>query len=199
MLFTRKKTLSVPQTIGIGGIEHGSGATHLALALTNLLANRQRKKTAYLELNPNRQIACLSSGSAQSFFRFLGMDFYPEATFEQLPKLLGKPYACFVLDLGVLNPSSAACREFLRCQKKLVVGSVCPWKEARYGKWMESFFSQYQNHSEEIILLGNLGIKEDILRFRRKYRVSVQTVPFLENPFQLTPSDWSVLEKLLLK
>jgi hypothetical protein len=185
----------MPRTIGICGVEHGIGTTHIALALSNYLRSKRGLSTAYLELNASHQIGCLSDGKGNGFFRFLKIDFYPETKWDQLPDILGTNYSCVIFDMGTLG--TAAYPEFVRCDLKLVVCSIRPWKSGSLSNWLGRHQSLYNICSEDIIFLGNMGIKEDLAVCGRRYQIPMLAVPYLENPFQLTSSDWTFFEKLL--
>jgi hypothetical protein len=185
----------MPRTIGICGVEHGIGTTHIALALSNYLCSKCGLSTACLELNASRQIGALSDGKGTGFFRYLKIDFYPDAKLDQLPDILGKNYSCVVFDMGTLG--TAAYPEFVQCDLKLVVGSVRPWKAGSFENWLNRHQSLYNIFSEDFIFLGNMGIKEELAVCTRRYRLPMLAVPYLENPFQLTSSDWTFFEKLL--
>ncbi len=178
-------------------MERSCGTTHFALALSNFLCNKENQKTAYIELNATGQILNLSSENSPQPFCFQRIDLYPQITLETLPQILKKQYAYSVLDMGVLNEHTY--REFLRCDQRFIVGSICPWKANCYYSLLESLSYQSIHHQKDFILLGNLGIKKYVKQFQQKYNICIRAVPFLENPFQLTPSDWTFLNELLKK
>ncbi len=93
--------------------------------------------------------------------------------------------------------SSAAYPEFMRCDLKLAVGSIRPWKSKIYWNWLNNHQTLCKIHPEDIILLGNMGIKEESDLWNRQYHISVLAFPYLENPFRLTSSDWTFFERLL--
>lgn len=98
--------------------------------------------------------------------------------------------------MGVLNENTY--REFLRCNKKLVIGYSSSWKIPLYESMLKSH--QYQSIDQKsIIWLGNLGTKQSITQLGHRNHIHIHAVPFLENPFHLTPSDWTFLNSLLKK
>ena len=146
-------------------------------------------------MNATRQIGALSSDRKKRFFQFFDIDFYPEVIPNQLPDLLEKNYACVLFDMGVLG--SATYPEFMRCELKLVAGSISPWKMGIYRNWLDKNQTIWKTNSEDIILLGNLGGKTEINRWKSQFRIPIRAVPYLENPFQLTSSDWTFFKELL--
>lgn len=171
------------------------GATTLSIAITNFLCNKIRKKAAYLELNGTHAISALADQSGSNSFYYYGMNLFPNGTFLQLPEILSQSYDYFVLDLGVLNPNNY--REFLQNDLGLVVGSVCPWKSAQYGAFLQKYFHNKTDRPETIRYLGTFGIKEDLKQFAHRYGFPVTSFPYLENPFQLSSVNWHFIETLL--
>lgn len=171
------------------------GVTTLSIAVTNFLCSKLRREAAYLELNGSPAISALAEKNAGSPFHYYGMNLFPNGTFAQLPEIMGKPYQYFVLDLGVLNYNNY--REFLQNDLCLVVGSVCPWKSAYYGAFLQKYFHNKTDCPENVRCLGSLGIKDDLKQFARQYHFPVTSFPYLENPFQLSSVNWHFIETLL--
>ncbi len=176
-------------------MEHQVGATHFALSLCNYLQNKQRKRTAYIELNPGRQIRTLAPKATGSSFGFLGFEIYPEVTLKELPSIYGKKYDYFILDMGTLGPGLMT--EFLRCQQKFVICSVAPWRRQRIEHWMDKVQATHQLHLETVSIFGNMSKKKDLNDFEHRYHLPIQAIPFLENPFQLTSPDIGFFEQIL--
>lgn len=86
--------------------------------------------------------------------------------------------------------------EFLRCDRKILLGSLSPWRQYRYGDFLTNFFKTYQNHGT-IVYLALFGIKDDLMEFSHRYHIYMQGVPFLANPFQLRKENLSFLEHLI--
>lgn len=205
-------------TIGIMGCDAGGGVTHLAIALCNYCCSKQRKKVAYLELHARNEISqlipesklysalrpqstkqtqrngLLDSTSCQGCFQFHGVDYYPHVSDSMIPALLNQGYDYLVLDIG--SQKEADYSEFLRCDRKLVVGSVAPWKLWRY----EEFFRQFdnlQNLGEGFHYLLQMGSWADASRFTKSHHISMIPIPFIKNPFRIEKELFLFLEELL--
>lgn len=176
-------------------MEHQVGTTHFALALSNYCQNKLKKHTAYIELNPSRQIQSLSSKKKGSSFDYLDFTIYPEITTKELPSIYEKKYDYFVLDMGTLGPGTLT--EFFRCSRKFVLCSVAPWRVEAIGNWLDKMNSNNKIHPENVSILGNMSHKKDIKAFIRQYHFPIQAIPFLANPFQLTSPDIGFFEQIL--
>lgn len=111
-----------------------------------------------------------------------GVDYYPRVRSGEIPSLLNCGYDCLILDMGALDEADMS--EFLRCDRKLVCGSLAPWKLRNY----EAFFEQYDhqlNLGEGFCYLVQTGSKETLSFFSREHHIRMQSVPFINNPFRI--------------
>lgn len=96
-------------------------------------------------------------------FRLHGVDYYPNLAPDAVPRLLNMGYDYLILDLGSLNESAAA--EFLRCDRKIVLGSLALWKA-----W------SYEEFSNNLTALQTLG-KVIIIWYRWEHS---RIIPFFQ-------------------
>lgn len=191
----QKRAPSFPVTIGILGVESGIGCTHLGIALANYCSAFHHKKTALVELNSTLELASLSGKTDVVQFRLFGVDYYPAMTCSRLPSLINSGYDYLILDLGTPADDSIL-NEFLRCDKKLLLGSLSPWRKRCYGNFLSEFLQTNQNHGN-FVYLALFGIKDDLIAFSHQYHIFMQGVPFIANPFQLEKTHFSFLEHLI--
>ena len=86
--------------------------------------------------------------------------------------------------------------EYLRCDRKLVIGSLAPWKKNCY----ESLFSKYPTslkNGDGFVYLVQTGNRHDMKDFAKKNGISMERIPFLPNPFQIGREHFTFLEQLL--
>lgn len=110
------------------------------------------------------------------------MDYYPAVKEDDVPALLNLGYDCLILDTGVLGGNAFS--ELLRCDRKLILGSLAPWKSWKY----EAFFQQFENTinlGEGFDYLVQTGTVQDVFRFSKTHHIKMQTVPFIKNPFSI--------------
>lgn len=175
-------------TIGILGCDSGVGATHLAIAMCSYCASKRKKSCAYLELHNRNEISQLVSEQALAasdepiHFRLQGVDYYPAVKEDDIPPLLNLGYDYLIMDSG--TPDEGAILEFLRCDRKLILGSLAPWKSWKYEALFQKFKSSV-NLREGFDYLVQTGTTQDILRFSRAHHIRMQSVPFINNPFSI--------------
>lgn len=197
--FKKKNVISSAKNrirIGVCSAARGSGATTFSLALASFFCSKYRKKTSYVEVNGSHQIAGINSRTKrEETFIYKGIFVYPDITFRQLPLINAQNFDCQVLDFGPLHNNNYG--EFFRCDLGFIVGSVRPWKQDSYGMLLQRYFKQKTTLPKNICCLATLGIKEDEIRFTKRFHFPVTTFPYMEDPLQLSSPDWQFIQTLL--
>lgn len=178
----------------------------MCLSLANYCRSKYGFKTACLELHTSAAFSQLAAqdslpikkeaSPALNHFTIYDVDYYPLVSHQKIPELMNTGYQYLILDFGVIT--EAAFSEFIRCSRKLVVGSLSPWKQvSTYG-----FFHTYdlKNISGSFLFLLSYSNNADIVKLSKKTgtpKKYIQKIPFLEEPFHITKEQFSFLEKLL--
>lgn len=134
------------------------------------------------------------SGQDYLHFKFHGVDYYPHVSGNEIPALLNRGYDYLILDMGSMKEADLS--EFLRCDRKLILGSLAPWKIWTY----EEFFRQFDNSvnlGEGFYYLTQTGTTEDISQFSKTHHISMSGVPFIKNPFRIEKELFLFLGTLL--
>lgn len=190
--------------MGVLGCEPGAGVTHLSIALANYCASKLQKPTAFLELHAPGELVMLSPDHSPASawnthicntgFSIYDVDYYPAVCPEQIPILMNQAYSYYILDMG--SAGYADWSEFLRCDRKLIIGSLAPWKSYLY----EELFRRHSTLLKKgggFVYLVQTGDKRDISEFAKKNGVVMKKVPFLPNPFQIEKERFLFLQELL--
>ena len=151
--------------------------------------------TACVELNPTKAFSHLSNGADSRAFRYMHIQMFPSVTLSLLPQIMAQPFRYIIVDYGVLNPNTLP--SFSRCDCKFLIGNICPWKWKQYYETIYQIKNNHRNLYKNIYLLGTPGLKENLTNAHRNISNSIMPVPFIENPFQLTSTDFGFFEKLL--
>ncbi len=107
---------------------------------------------------------------------------------------MNRGYEYLILDMGSLKEADLS--EFLRCSRKLVLGSLAPWKIGNYQDFFEHFGNTLKL-GEGFCYLVQTGTQKCIHDFSKKYLVSMQSVPFIQNPFRIEKELFLFFEELL--
>jgi hypothetical protein len=127
-------------------------------------------------------------------FTIYGADYYPAATKSDIPILMNGDYSYYIMDLG--NMDTADWDEFLRCDRKIIIGSLAPWKIHCYETLICNHASLLKKKGDFTYLVqtGNLNMAR---QFARENGVSVRAIPFISNPFQIEKEQFLFLQELL--
>lgn len=130
-------------------------------------------------------------------FKLHGIDCYSCVTTSEIPALLNRGYDYLILDMGHL--AEADLPEFLRCERKLVLGSLAPWKSSS----IQSFFERFNdniNLREGFYYIMRTGDSGELLRFSRAYHLPMHCIgclPNISNPLKIKKEHFAFLEDLL--
>lgn len=170
------------------------GTTHLGIALANYCRSFHHAKTALLELNDTQELKRLQDFESQSCITIYGVDYYPSVSLSQLSLFYNLDYQYFILDFGV--PDQAHYQDFLRCDRKLIIGSLSPWKRYCFDYFL-SVCQPTQQQVGNVVYLALFGNRADVFEFSYSHHIPVRAIPFIANPFQLEKNLFSFLENLI--
>ncbi len=181
-------------SIGIMGHEHGLGVTHLSIALACYTCKWLHARTAVVEYGERDTLMELSAVGAEKSFRRDGVDYFPAATSGDLGYIYNRNYEYIILDLGC--DSRNAREELMRCNGKLVVGSLRPWRKRAYYDYIQRLIKNTGN-SDIFTFLALFEDKIEIKKCRRAFKTQVKSIPFIEDPFCVEKKDISFLHSLI--
>lgn len=191
-------------TIGICGCDRGCGVTHLAIALSNYCASKLRMSTACLELNDTHALRKLTTFSAvtkpkrskegHDYISIYGAHYYPDVDTSMIPEFLNAGYLCLLLDFGTLTGENMG--EFLRCDSKIVIGSLSPWKRS-ISNTLQQIPLPVKNYLPAVHCFILYGETVNILKQSAACHLSIRSVPFFPDPFHIEKDLFSFLQSML--
>lgn len=176
------------------GYEHGMGVTHLSIALACYTSRWLHARTAVVEYGERDTLVRLSDLGVAEGFRRGGVDYFPAATLRDIGFIYNMDYEYIILDLGC--DSRSAREELMRCSRKLIAGSLCPWRKRAYYDYIQRL-TESTGNSDIFTFLALFEDKIEIKRCRRACKVRVKSVPFMENPFCVGKRETSFLHSLV--
>lgn len=176
--------------IGITGAQDGVGVTHFSIALANYAANVLQKKVVYLSLEDKNEIATMLTQN-QPEYEFMNVRYCSYVTSIRISELWNEGYDYMILDFGQDYDRHRA--EFLRCEKKMILGSLIPWKRSYFCRMMEKI--KMETHYKTWDYYALFGIKEDKKEFKIDYGIPLRTLPFIEDPFQIKKETYAFFQE----
>lgn len=146
-----------------------------------------------VELSGRHELDAMVKKEGTDIHELLGVHYFTDIYVGKIPEIMNSGYEAVVLDLGV--DYVAAREEFLRCDRKVVIGSISPWKISAYEHFFEDVIA-LENYElwEFLVLFANLLDKKSI---QKRYGVHTLSVPWIENPFCLNRKDMIFLQKII--
>lgn len=135
-----------------------------------------------------------AKSNCHSRFSIYDVDYYPNTSSEELPSLLNQGYRYLILDMGSMEEVDLP--ELLRCDKKIILGSLAPWKMDKFRNTYNRF-SQTISSGEGFIYLMESGNPKTLRKISGTYHIIVRSVPFIQNPFRIGKEFFSILQELL--
>lgn len=181
-------------TVGIMGQDVGMGATHLAIALACYLAGHFKQRTALVELGSGGAFRQLSPLGNEDSFQRNNVEWHPSIAPQELGWIYHQDYSYIVLDLGA--DSQQARQELSRCHRRIITGSLSPWRRERYYSYIERM-QQELGEIDMYTFVALFGDKIEIKHCRRAFKTPVKAVPFMADPFHADESASVFLHSLL--
>lgn len=186
----------IPQktVIGIVGVADGVGVTHLCLALAQYCARHKLQQTAVIELSGKHALAQMNTTKQEKRFQIGRITCFPDVRDNEMADLLNERYQIYLLDMG--SDFYRVRQEFLRCDIRIVVGDLNPWKKSDYVNFVTEVLEEEDYESWEAFLMSHGG-KGDRRDFQKQYHIPVYPIPYIENPFELKKESYTFLQGLL--
>ncbi len=184
-------------TVGIIGIDKGEGATSLTVGLATYLQEILCKKTAMVEMNTEGEFADIRSvyfgrNYTQTPFEIFKICYYPGVVKSEYAKICNMGYDCIVTDFGYQYEKYM--EDFLRCDKKIVLGSINLWKYRKYLQFHE-YTRNFPGVGNWLFLLS--GDEEDIRMIHAKHNRKVLGKEFFRNPYHLSEAEVQYYDAVL--
>lgn len=183
--------------VGIIGIDKGEGATSLAVGMASYLQEVRCKRVALAEMNRSGEFyeirnTYFGTDYREIPFEIFRVDYYPGMTKERYAQVCNMGYDCIVTDFGSVY--QRAMEDFLRCDRKIVVGSVNLWK---YGKYLEfhEYTKNFPGVGNWLFLLS--GDEDDIRMIKTKHNIRVMNKEFYMNPYSVSEEEAVYYETIL--
>lgn len=176
------------------GYEPGLGVTHLSVALANYTARWLHARTALVEWGDRCTLRELSEKGVEERFRINGVDYHMSVGTGNMGIIYNMDYEYLILDLG--TDSRSAREELMRCDGKLIVGSLCPWRRAAYYDYIRRLHENMGN-LDMYTFLALFEDKIEIKRCRRTFKAQVKSIPFIADPFCISEKEIPFLHSLI--
>ena len=115
-------------------------------------------------------------------------------TVSEIPEIYDAGYDYLLLDFGILTNQTSG--EFLRCDQRIVIGSLSPWKAHSYHTFFQTYLAT-KKQQKCMLFLALSGEQKNIHKSIFRYPVSIQFIPFFCDPFHIGKDLFPFLHTLL--
>lgn len=174
-------------------MRNGCGATHFVVALANYFRSALGRKTAVIELSAQGDLESLVKREADQKQELFGVHYYTGVCMGRIPDILNGDGEVFIMDLG--TDFRTVREEFLRCDRKIVLGSLSLWQIASYEQYFSHIIAGEQYKEWKFLALS--ADRRSRKAMQKKYGIYMKAVPYMENPFLLKKEDIKFLQRIL--
>lgn len=182
------------RSVGILGVQQGVGVTHLAAAMMHYCSSCLKSQTALVELSGNHELEELQKERDGRSLHLPREHYFVNADCERMAEIINCGYERYILDMG--SEFYRIKREFLRCDTKIIIASLSPWKRRELHYFMSYIYGE-EELGGGITFLAQYGKKKDKKDFQKKYRIPIYTFPYIEDPFHLKEAEILFLKNLI--
>lgn len=168
------------------------GVTHLVMSLANYSVSHRRRRTAVVELSGNHAIENLTGEGGS--FKWNRIDCYPNQTRNGIADVINEDYEVIIFDMG--SSYYRIRTELLRCDQKLVLGSLAPWRKMEYIRFALEEMEE-DRYARNMIFLTQNGIKKDKKDFKKQVGQPVYPIPYLPELLLADKSQYEFFDRFL--
>lgn len=185
-------------TIGIIGTCDGAGVTHMVLMIAVYLAFVKGYRIAIVEMNDSgnlRQAEIIRSSLDRAGYKYYKkkISILSKPEMNDISQLISDNYDYVIFDYG--SDYGTNNKLFLLNNIKIVIGSLSWWKLQFYV----SFFAKTENENSrrKWMFLGNNVYRKAKKYLEHTFKISIETIPYEPNPFELSQNTLLFLTKLM--
>lgn len=188
-----------PELFGVAGSSSGTGVTFFSILLANYLCGVKNRKTAVLEWNDSgdferiKKICCQKSvlKPGCNTFKILEVSFIEKAGRKELLECINGEFNAIVIDFG--SNFERIREEFLRCGRKILLGSLCEWKVADF---LEIAVAK-KGSKRGWEFLNIFGDCEAAYEAEKRLKLHIRQVPMVSDAFSITEEVMAFFEGFL--
>ena len=197
----RKKLRSVNRlVIGVIGVRHGVGCTHVACSIANYLRSVEKRTVLLIEMDEVSQLLPIMMDEPVSYaghvvYSYQGVWYALSAGSREAEELIWqREPGAIVIDFGVYRNENALVLD--QCKKKIVLGRLMPWCRDAYDSFMEEI-NKNKKDMTQMEYYSFMLQKQQQDEFVRRYPVLMRELPVLSNPFAMEKRDFACLQRII--
>ncbi len=127
-------------------------------------------------------------------FEWNHISFYPNLTGSHIADVINGNYEVVIFDMG--SSYYRIRTELLRCDRKLVLGSLAPWRKMEYIRFILEEMEEDRDARNMMFLALN-GMKKDKKEFKKQVGQPLYPLPYLPEPLLADKSQYEFFDRFL--
>lgn len=185
--------------IGVVGTHRSAGVTHLCIMLATYISDILGKRTAVLECNQHSDFAYIQQAYEGNLkkakckeFIIYNVMYYKCVNEKEIADIMNDNYDYIIIDFG--SDLDQYSNEFLRCNSKLIVGSLCDWKRHKFYSFLRKAENMNGYLKWQYLML--FGEKEEIKEVQHDLNIMVNSIPYEPDPFRISKVIMNLFQKI---
>ncbi len=176
--------------------------THISLCIANFINSVMRQKVVFIELSSDSTLLSVVGKNQVLLkdsvaYKYKGVYYVLTDDVMEVMRLMTSLDAWFVVDMKSLCAETEPI--FMACNNKIVIGSLNPWCEREYYKFVEEKILNKIDINEIVFFNNTKNIKKKRSQhFKRLYGRTVETIPIIEDPFSLKEEEFDSIMNMVL-
>lgn len=108
--------------------------------------------------------------------------------------MINRDYEIVIFDMGSNYYRTRT--ELLRCNQKVILGSLSPWRKTEYIRFVTEVMGEDRNVRNMIFLTQN-GMKKDKKDFKKTTGQTVYPIPYLPEPMLVDKSQCEFFDRFI--
>lgn len=165
------------------GVGRAVGTTHFCIWLANYEDSVKRKKTALIEWNTHDDFSkiqklCIATPTPSTSYRIFNVDYFKNAGPSDLLLCLKMGYEKIIIDFALIEESKT---DFLRCDVKIVIGSLSEWKFDMFREYLRGE-SNIDQSWKYLVAFGDETTRKQL---QKAMKISLLRIPFSVDAFSI--------------
>ena len=184
--------------IGVTGCDRGVGVTHFSFLLASYMKQHLHKSVAVLDLSEGNDFHNLFSTynsnpyEHMESFQLHNICFYPKIHKNCITNVINQEFDVIIIDFN--THMKKYLDEFLRCDEKFIIGSLCDWKVRTLEVFIENSKNYVGMNTWKYVI--PYAHEKELTWLRKEYKISTLSMPFNEDPFIILIPALKQLQKL---
>ena len=200
MVNNNKKFKRTKQKICVVGVAPKSGVTHICISLANFIHSVLRQKVLYIEFRADSSLLGVVGLNQVKLseitgYKYKGVTYVLTNDVSTVHTLMAQTNCWIIVDMN--NLTSETKTIFNNCNKRIVIGSLRPWCEREYYKFIDLNLEKIEKNQVDLYIINKINKRKNEKHFKQIYGQNLYEIPYIEDPFSLKEEEFDGLINMI--